>query len=140
MADTPLFTLDAEGRWRLACDRQQWVIQRRKGSKRPVNGSGIADSGWRAVSFIGSVKRVLSRCIREAGVVLAPEAETRLDALPEQFLDFVAERKRIDRDVADSPGPGRGHTGATRPSDGLDYLPAVDGAQRAVFGALESAP
>ncbi len=28
MADKPLFNLDAEGRWRLAYDRQQWVLQR----------------------------------------------------------------------------------------------------------------
>ncbi len=28
MADEPLFTLDAEGRWRLAYDRQQWILQR----------------------------------------------------------------------------------------------------------------
>ncbi|MCZ6859086.1 MAG: hypothetical protein O7I42_02185 [Alphaproteobacteria bacterium] len=40
--------------------------------------------------FVGSEKRVLGRCIREAGVVLTAEAEVRLDALPEQFLEFVA--------------------------------------------------
>jgi hypothetical protein len=45
---------------------------------------------WRGVSFIGSEKHVLRRCIREAGVVLTAEAQARLDALPEQFLDFVA--------------------------------------------------
>ncbi len=44
---------------------------------------------WRGVSFVGSEKRILRRVIREAGVVLAPEALARLDALPEQFLDFV---------------------------------------------------
>ncbi len=26
MTDKPLFNLDAEGRWRLAYDRQQWVV------------------------------------------------------------------------------------------------------------------
>ncbi len=89
MADTPLFTLDAEGRWRLAYDKQQWVLQRRKGPTRPANRSGIADNGWRGVSFVGSEKRVLHRCICEAGVVLTPEALARLDALPERFRDFV---------------------------------------------------
>ena len=29
MADRPLFNLDAEDRWRLAYDKNQWVIQRR---------------------------------------------------------------------------------------------------------------
>ncbi len=95
MADKSLFTLDAEGRWRLAYDAQQWIIQRRKGSARPSNRSGIAESGWRGVSFIGSTKRVLDRCIREAGVVLAPEAQARLDALPETFLDFIAAPQRF---------------------------------------------
>ena len=29
MVDKPLFNLDADDRWRLAYDRQQWMIQRR---------------------------------------------------------------------------------------------------------------
>ncbi len=89
MADNPLFNLDPEGRWRLAYDAQQWVIQRRKGSARPSNRSGIAESGWRGVSFVGSTKATLRRVLREAGVGLTAEAQARLDALPEQFLDFV---------------------------------------------------
>ncbi len=44
----------------------------------------------RQFPFVGSEKRVLHRCIFEAGVVLTAEALARLDALPEQFLDFVA--------------------------------------------------
>ncbi len=92
MADKPLFTLDAESRWRLAYDKQQWVIQRRaqKPRVRRLEGHAIADSGWRGVSFVGSEKRILRRVIREAGVVLTAEAQARLDALPEQFLDSVA--------------------------------------------------
>ncbi len=89
MADKPLFTLDAEGRWRLAYDRNQWVIQRRKGSTRPANRSSIADSGWRGVSFVGGKKATLARLFREKGISLTPEAQARFDALPEQFLDFV---------------------------------------------------
>ncbi len=90
MVDKPLFTLDIEGRWRLAYDSNQWVIQRRKGSARPSNRSGIAESGWRGVSFVGSEKRILDRCLRETGVVLTAEAQARLDALPEAFLEFIA--------------------------------------------------
>ncbi len=90
MADRPLFNLDTKGRWRLAYDAQQWVIQRRKGPARPANRSGIAESGWRGVSFVGSTKTTLRRVLREAGVGLTAEAQARLDALPEQFLDFVA--------------------------------------------------
>ena len=90
MADKSLFILDAESRWRLAYDSNQWIIQRRKGSARPVNRSGIAESGWRGVSFVGGTTATLRRVLREAGVVLTPEAQARLDALPERFLDFVA--------------------------------------------------
>ena len=97
MADQPLFTLDTEGRWRLAYDRQQWVLQRRtqKPRARRLKGHAIADSGWRGVSFIGSEKRILRRVLREAGVVLTTEAQTQLDALPKQFLDFIAAPERF---------------------------------------------
>ena len=60
-----------------------------------IEGGSIADSGWRGVSFIGSEKRVLRRCIREHDVVLTPEAQARLDALPKMFLDFVTAPDRF---------------------------------------------
>ena len=41
MADKSLFILDAEARWRLAYDSQQWVVQRRVGTPcRPSQGYG----------------------------------------------------------------------------------------------------
>ena len=89
MADKSLFNLDAEGRWRLSYDRQQWILQRRAGSPRAGKGSAVRDTGWKAVSFVGSSKRILRRVLGEAGVALTPEAQARLDALPEQFLNFV---------------------------------------------------
>ena len=95
MADNPLFNLDAEGRWRLAYDSNQWIIQRKKGSARPANRSGIAESGWRGVSFVGSTKTTLRRVLREAGVGLTAEAQARFEALPEQFLDFVVAPARF---------------------------------------------
>ncbi len=90
MTDKPLFNLDAKGRWRLAYDRQQWVVQRRRRAPRRSERAGISDSGWRGVSFIGSTKTTLRRVLGEKGVVLTPEAVARLDALPERFLDFIA--------------------------------------------------
>ncbi len=92
MADKPLFILDTDARWRLAYDRQQWVVQRRTKKARVshTEGGSIADSGWRGVSFIGSNKRVLARVLGEKGVVLTVEAQARLDVLPEQFLNFFA--------------------------------------------------
>ena len=100
MADKPLFTLDADNRWRLAYDKNQWVLQR--GEKRKSVRAGARSKAprsdgmdWRGISFVGSDKRVLRRVIREAGVVLTPAAQARLDALPEQFLDFIADPERF---------------------------------------------
>ncbi len=97
MADKPLFTLDAEGGWRLAYDAQQWVIQCRtqKARVRRLEGHAIADSGWRGVSFVGGKKTTLHRLFREKGISLMPEAQARFDALPEQFLDFVVAPERF---------------------------------------------
>ncbi len=97
MADKPLFNLDAEGRWRLAHDRQQWVIQRRTKKARVgrTEGGSIADTGWRGVSFVGGKKATLDRLFREKGISLTPEANARIDALPEQFLDFIAAPERF---------------------------------------------
>ncbi len=68
MADKPLFSLDAEARWRLAYDRQQWVVQRRRRAPRRSERAGISDSGWRGVSFIGGKKATLGRFLGEKGV------------------------------------------------------------------------
>ncbi len=95
MTDNPLFILDAEARWRLAYDRQQWVVQRRRRAPRRSERAGIADSGWRGVSFIGSTRATLRRVLGEKRVVLTVEAQARLDALPERFIDFVAAPERF---------------------------------------------
>ncbi len=97
MADKPLFTLDAEGRWRLAYDSNQWVLQRRtqKPRVRRLEGYAIADTGWRGVSFVGAKKATLHRLFREKGVSLTAEAQSRFDALPEQFMDFIAAPERF---------------------------------------------
>ena len=97
MADKPLFTLDTDGRWRLAYDRQQWAIQRRKGKPCPgrSDGSAGATSGWNAVSFVGGKKATLDRLYRERDISLTAEAQARFDALPEQFLEFAAAPERF---------------------------------------------
>ncbi len=97
MADKPLFNLDADARWRLAYDSQQWVVQRRaqKPRVRRLEGHAIADSGWRGVSFVGGKKATLERLFREKGIVLTAEAQARLDALPERFMDFIAAPERF---------------------------------------------
>ncbi len=104
MADKPLFDLDAEARWRLAYDRQQWVLQRGQRAARPGNSHGIRESGWRGVSFIGSTKATLARVLGEKGVVLTAEAQARLDALSAQILPFPAPSEH-DRDTAVTTHP-----------------------------------
>ncbi len=97
MADKPLFTLDAERRWRLAFDSNQWIIQRRVGKPLPgrSDSSAGAISGWKAVSFVGGKKATLHRLFREKSISLTREAQARLDALPEQFLEFAAAPERF---------------------------------------------
>ncbi len=97
MTDKPLFNLDAEGRWRLAYDGLQWILQRRCRRARAsrLKDGRIADSGWEGRNYVGLDKRVLYRCIRERGVVLTPEAVARLDALPERFADFITAPERF---------------------------------------------
>ena len=95
MADKPLFTLDAEGRWQLAYDSNQWALQRRQQAARPGNSHGIRDSGWRGVSFVGGKKATLERLFREKGITLTPEAQTRFDVLPQRFMDFISAPERF---------------------------------------------
>ena len=97
MSDKPLFNLDAEGRWRLAYDSQQWVIQRRQQnpSVRRFKGHGMRESGWRGVSFVGGKKATLERLFREKGIALTAEARARLDALPDNFAAFIAAPERF---------------------------------------------
>jgi len=63
-------------RWALAADSLQWILRR----QRIHNGQ----TGWRPVSFVGSTKAVLARCMRENEV---PEADMArlLEGLPETF-------------------------------------------------------
>ena len=84
MADTPLFVLDAKGRWRLAYDDLQWVLQKATGNPdrktTPVPFKGI--------SFVATHKRILLEVIHEKGVSLTPEAVAKLETLPDTFKEF----------------------------------------------------
>ncbi len=54
-----------------------------------------ADTGWRGVSFVGGKKATLDRLFREKDISLTAEAQTRFDALPEQFMEFSAAPDRF---------------------------------------------
>ncbi len=62
---------------------------------RRLEGHAIADTGWRGVSFVGGKKATLDRLFREKGVDLTAEVQARFDALPEQFVEFIAAPERF---------------------------------------------
>ena len=141
MADKPLFILDAEGRWRLAYDRQQLVLQRRAGTpcRRGSDSAAMRRTGWRAVSFVGSTKRVLTRVLGEKDVVLTPEAQARLDALPERFMDFITTLETVaDLGQRESPEPENGRTVRSHLPDGSEHQPEPEYPSMAVVGAQAS--
>ena len=86
MTDRILFEL-ADG-WALGFDTNQWIIMRAR------NRRGERD--WQPVSFIASEKRILERCIRENGVHPTLVAQSKLDALPDQFRDWIALQDKQD--------------------------------------------
>src|SRR5262249_51963994 len=67
------------GRWALAADSLQWMLQRRAGQR------------WQSVSFVSSTRDVLVRCRREKGCPPA-DAERLLAALPSTFEEWAGKR------------------------------------------------
>ena len=78
-------------RWALAYDEAQWIIQRREGA------------AWRGVSFVGSNKDILSRCLEEKGMEVTPSPRAVIDAMAFRFPDWPAmspARREKEPDVA----------------------------------------
>jgi hypothetical protein len=71
------------GKWALAADRLQWMVQRRYMS------AGRAK--WQPVSFVASTRDVLARCLREKGCPPA-DAERLLASLPSTFEEWATTR------------------------------------------------
>src|SRR5262245_33556292 len=63
------------GRWALAADSLQWMLQRRAGQR------------WQSVSFVSSTRDILARCMREKGCPPA-DAERLLAGLPTTFEEW----------------------------------------------------
>jgi len=83
------------GRWALAADRLQWMLQRRSGQ------------GWQSVSFVSSTRDVLVRCMREKGCPPPVDAARLLAALPSTFEEWAGKRVQTPAtaDLADGGGP-----------------------------------
>jgi hypothetical protein len=74
--------------WAILADRNQWMVTKFMRSRSP----GIGKEGyWKPLSYVGSTKTVLSRCFREYGVLVTPQARAVIDTWPERFLDWLAE-------------------------------------------------
>jgi hypothetical protein len=71
------------GKWALAADRLQWMVQRRHMSKGQVK--------WQSVSFVASTRDVLARCLPEKGCPPA-DAERLLAGLPATFKEWAKMR------------------------------------------------
>ena len=79
IADTLFLRLS--GRWALATDGIQWIVQRAR-----RNGNKEGGLEWRAVAFVASDKGVLHRVLREKGAVIDSEGLEALGTFLERFL------------------------------------------------------
>ena len=128
MTDKTLFDLDAAGRWRLAYDSNQWIIQKRGGTRRK-DATGRDRQGkdvWQSIRFIGGPKKGLWRSFRELEIMLTDDAIAWVDALSDDFLTWQAQERQKEAGVPAEGGAQRDHgpEGAqvpekemTRPSD-----------------------
>ena len=82
------------GRWALAADSLQWMLQRRAGQR------------WQSVSFVSSTRDVLLRCMREKGCPRA-DAERLLAGLPSTFEEWAG--KRVQNPATADLADGEGH-------------------------------
>src|SRR6516164_7879674 len=75
------------GRWALAADSLQWMLQRQYMHKGQVC--------WRSVSFVSSTRDILARCMREKGCPPA-DAERLLAGLPATFEEWAEKRAQAN--------------------------------------------
>jgi len=71
------------GKWALAADRLQWMVQRQCMRKGQID--------WHSVSFVSSTRDILARCLREKGCPPA-DAERLLAGLPSTFEEWARKR------------------------------------------------
>ena len=74
------------GKWALAADRLQWMVQRQYLHKGEIK--------WQSVSFVSSTKDVLARCLREKGCPPADAARLLAD-LPPTFKEWAKTRAAV---------------------------------------------
>jgi hypothetical protein len=93
------------GRWAVATDGLQWILQRYFGNR------------WRPISFVRSTKTILARCMREADADPS-EIDALLTNVPNRFQEtdkISAHRGSIDLIPAKAPSAKR-HNKSLLPS------------------------
>ena len=63
----------AQGRWAIATDGVQWILQRHRGDR------------WENLSFVRTTRDILARCMREKGA--QPDEMGLLAGLPDRFQE-----------------------------------------------------
>ena len=106
------------GRWALAADSLQWMLQRQYMHKGQVC--------WRSVSFVSSTRDILARCMREKGCPPA-DAERLLAGLPATFEEWGRARAQSCIETGLVDGEASGPLTASPPS----WLRSTSGAKRA---------
>ncbi len=99
MADKPLFNLDAQGRWRLAYDSNQWVLQKRAGSS-GRNRYGIRESGWRGVSLRWEQEGDAGALISREGHILNARGTSPVRCVVRAVLGFHRGTGAVRRPMA----------------------------------------
>src|SRR5262249_32319495 len=98
------------GRWALAADSLQWMLQRQYMHKGQVC--------WRSVSFVSSTRDILARCMREKGCPPA-DAERLLAGLPATFEEWGRARAQSCIETGLVDGEASGPLMASPPSTSM---------------------
>ena len=78
--------------WAILADHNQWMVAKWRAPKPPK----LRQEGyWRPLSYVGSTKTVLSRCCRELGASVTPQAQAAIDTWPEKFSDWQKGRENM---------------------------------------------
>ena len=109
MTDRVLFDLDAAGRWQLAYDGNQWIIEQRRGTRRKDAANRAGQEMWRGIMFIGGPKSGLWRSFRELEIMLTNDAIALVDALPDDFLTWQAQERQKEAAAPAEGGAQRDH-------------------------------
>ncbi len=96
MSNIPLFDLTADGKFRLAYDKLQWILQKRVLRGGRLKGVVDGKPGYRGLWFVGRKKTTLQEGFERWHVDLTPEARRRFYALPRTFDEFHDQVSRAD--------------------------------------------